>query len=181
MSDIILSPEHGINPSVALCFFCMKEMGIALLGRLPNDAEAPRQGVWTTAPCEKCEKCMSLGVILISVKDESIEQMNREQENFTRHHAHNRKKLYIPNPYRTGGWCVVKDNVIKRMVTSPELADQIIRVRFCFVPDTVWDNVQLPRGPLDGVPQDVDETPQQGKHSDGIQASDVPKSSENAV
>lgn len=40
--NIILSEKHGVNPSITVCPICGKEIGIALLGKLKGDEEAPR-------------------------------------------------------------------------------------------------------------------------------------------
>lgn len=63
---IILSKEHGLNPSVMVCPICGKETSIALLGKLKGDKEAPRyiQG----DICDKCKarvadnKCFVISV-----------------------------------------------------------------------------------------------------------------------
>jgi len=74
-------------------------------------------------PCQKCQDYMEQGIILISVKD------GEEGD----------------NPYRTGGWVVVKEEVIKRMASSEELADNIIKSRVSFVDDETWNLLGLPR------------------------------------
>ena len=46
---IQVSPKHGLNPTIPVCFWCGKERGeVALLGRLPGDAEAPKNVVLMT-------------------------------------------------------------------------------------------------------------------------------------
>lgn len=63
---IILSKEHGLNPSVMVCPICGKEGDIAILGRIKRDKEAPRyiQG----DICDKCKarvadnKCFVISV-----------------------------------------------------------------------------------------------------------------------
>jgi hypothetical protein len=122
--SIRLSQKHGVNPSVMLCFVCNESYGVALLGKLRGDAEAPRQGVYERTPCAKCKDLMKRGVVLISVRD--------GEETDT--------------PYRTGGWCVVRDEAIARMITTPELRDVTLHKRLAFVPDAVWDALGLPRG-----------------------------------
>lgn len=52
--SVLLSPQHGLNPSVLYCPVCGKDGGLALLGRLPNDAEAPRK-IPDKNPCEACK------------------------------------------------------------------------------------------------------------------------------
>ncbi len=77
MSNIILSPAHGVNPSVTICIVCGKDDGIALLGRIrrgeDNDAKAPRQ-IPSNEPCEKCKADMEehrkLGFMFIVVQDD---------------------------------------------------------------------------------------------------------------
>lgn len=39
---IKFSEKHGVNPTITLCPVCGKETGIAMLGKLKNDAEAPK-------------------------------------------------------------------------------------------------------------------------------------------
>ena len=40
--SIILSPKHGVNPSVLHCECCGKEYGVVMLGKLKGDKETPR-------------------------------------------------------------------------------------------------------------------------------------------
>ena len=64
--NIILSEKHGVNPSITVCPICGKEIGIALLGKLKGDEEAPRyiQG----DICDECKarvadnKCFVISV-----------------------------------------------------------------------------------------------------------------------
>lgn len=79
-SSILLSPKHGVNPSVLHCVCCGKDYGVALLGKLKGDKEAPRdiyQGL-----CDDCKGVIDKGgVMIIEVKNE--ESISK-------------------NPYRTG-------------------------------------------------------------------------------
>lgn len=124
MSSIKLSPKHGVNPSMEVCFYCGEDDGTVMLpGRLPDDAEAPRRGVWTKEPCEKCKGLMAQGVMLISVRDGETD---------------------VDNPYRTGKVAVVTNEGIRRMVNPASLAEQIIAKRVAFVPDEAWKKLGLP-------------------------------------
>lgn len=49
-----LSPKHGVNPTIMHCFICGKDTGLALLGKLKNNEEAPKH---MTNPHELCEDC----------------------------------------------------------------------------------------------------------------------------
>lgn len=123
MGGIRVSEKHGVNPSLMLCFFCGESVGVALMGRLPGDKEAPRSGVFDMQPCDKCKEWMSKGIILMSVR--AGEQPSS-------------------NPYRTGGWCVVTEEAFRRMFSGPE-AESALKARWCFMDDQAWDQVGLPR------------------------------------
>ena len=63
---ITVSPKHGVNPSIAVCFWCGKEKNdIVLLGKLKNDAEAPRKAVFNYDPCDDCKKRFAQGVLIM--------------------------------------------------------------------------------------------------------------------
>ena len=121
--SITLSPKHGVNPSLAVCFYCGKDSGtIVLPGRMKGDAEAPRRAVWGMEPCKECAGYMAQGIILISVRSGPPDR----------------------NPYRTGGWVVVRDEAVRRMITTQELLAQVLKCRWAFVPDDAWNLVGLP-------------------------------------
>lgn len=125
MSHIRISEKHGVNPSLSICFLCQKEKNeLMLLGRLPNDAEAPRKAVFNYEPCDECAEHMKKGVILISVKDGSDQK----------------------NPYRTGGWVVVTDEAVLR-IFEHNAAQQMIKARAAFLEDSTWKQVGLPEMP----------------------------------
>lgn len=67
-NSIKLSPKHGVNPSVLHCVCCGKDYGVALLGKLKGDEEAPRdiyQGL-----CDQCQGVIDKGgCLFIEVKD----------------------------------------------------------------------------------------------------------------
>jgi hypothetical protein len=117
--SIKISEKHGVNPMIPTCFFCGKEKNeIVLFGRLPNDVEAPKQGVVNYEPCTECLEYMKQGIILISVK-------NGESGN---------------NPYRTGGWVVIKEAAAKEL-----FGDHVGESRVAFLEDETWDKLNLPR------------------------------------
>lgn len=62
--SIKLSPKHGVNPSILVCFWCEEEIGVALLGKLPKDAEAPEKVSASYYPCDKCKEKFSKGILL---------------------------------------------------------------------------------------------------------------------
>ena len=122
-NEIRLSPKHGVNPAVPVCFFCGQDKNeVILAGRLRDDAEAPRKAVWDKQPCDTCAEYMRQGVILISVREGSDGE----------------------NPYRTGGFAVVKAEAIERIVQPPELRAKILEARVAFIPDDAWLALGMP-------------------------------------
>ena len=68
--SIRLSENHGVNPTIPVCFWCGKEKNeIALLGRLKGDMEAPRNALLDYQPCEECKKKWAKAIMLIGVTD----------------------------------------------------------------------------------------------------------------
>lgn len=123
--SIRLSPQYGVNPMLCLCFFCHEETGeIAMLGRLAGDVQAPHRGVLNHTPCTKCKEYMEQGVILVAVRDGEIGE----------------------NPYRTGPLAVVTEDGIRRMIADEKLQAQVLKSRFCYVPETAWVHIGLPTG-----------------------------------
>lgn len=122
---IKVSKKHGVNPMLVVCWYCGRDTGeIAMFGWLKNDEQAPHRGVLNREPCKECKECMAAGVIFISVRDgESGE-----------------------NPYRTGGFAVITDDGVGRVIEDEALREHVLKSRMCFVPDATWDGLGLPRG-----------------------------------
>lgn len=70
-----LSPKHGLNPTIPVCFWCGKERGdIALLGRIGDigkgeDIEAEKHTVIDYEPCGACLAKMDAGFAVIEATD----------------------------------------------------------------------------------------------------------------
>ena len=67
--SIKVSPKHGANPSMLHCAICGEVIGIALMGRLPGDEEAPRDISDGSSICDTCEHVIKVGVMLIETTD----------------------------------------------------------------------------------------------------------------
>lgn len=81
---IEISPKHGLNPTIPICFWCGKEKNeIALLGRIrektkdcyganvtkrDSDIEAPPCMVIDYEPCEECQKMWDSGVAVLEAQ-----------------------------------------------------------------------------------------------------------------
>lgn len=65
---LTLSKKHGVNPSITHCECCGKEIGIALLGKLKGDVEAPRDIYMGL--CDDCKNVIDQkGLMIIEVRD----------------------------------------------------------------------------------------------------------------
>ena len=73
--NIILSKEHGANPSITVCPVCGKETGLALFGKLKNDVKAPMyvQG----DPCDDCQKKFDEGYIAIIAMESETQRSDK--------------------------------------------------------------------------------------------------------
>ena len=67
--SIKLSPKHGVNPCMPVCFFCGETKNeIVLLGKIDReDSVAPMKAVMDYEPCDECKKKFAEGVLLIEV------------------------------------------------------------------------------------------------------------------
>ena len=66
--SIPLSPKHGLNPTLAVCFWCGEETGeIALMGRIggAKDEAAPKHTVISYEPCAKCKGKWAQGFTML--------------------------------------------------------------------------------------------------------------------
>lgn len=67
---IKISPKYGVNPTIPVCFWCGKQKNeIALMGRMTDDIEAPKNMVLDYVPCEECQSHMAMGVAVLEASD----------------------------------------------------------------------------------------------------------------
>ena len=71
--SIPISPKHGVNPSMILCPKCGESHSIALMGKLKNDAEAPRAIIGAEL-CDSCleESKQSKRIMVFCIEGESM-------------------------------------------------------------------------------------------------------------
>lgn len=66
---IRISEKHGVNPSITICPICGKETGIALLGKLKGDKEAPMRML--SDPCDDCvSKLGNDKIYILAINDQ---------------------------------------------------------------------------------------------------------------
>lgn len=124
-----MSKKYGVNPTIPLCFWCGKEKNeIALLGKLPNDAEAPHF-TWLVGdyePCKACEELRKQGIDLIEVSDHPI--------------VHPKQPKWY-GVYPTGHHIILKESGV-RAVFKPETADRLCESRIGFMDQETYANLQ---------------------------------------
>ena len=110
------------------CYFCNKPSEVLLDRRLRKIL--PRNvGVMNMRPCTKCEDLMKQGILLMSIKNDTTDFEMQGP---------------IPNPYRTGGWVIIKQEAIERMLDG-DFLKFALKHRFMFINDEAWDAMGLPR------------------------------------
>ena len=115
------------------CYFCGEDIGILLNRRLKKSI--PRKaGVLDMEPCNKCKEYMRQGILLISISDSTTNEEMKEP---------------TPNPYRTGGWVVVKEEAAKEVFDGDALKFALNH-RFMFITDEAWDMAGLEKGGQSG-------------------------------
>ena len=113
MSKITLSSKHGLNPSLLKCFACGKNAGIALLGKLKNDEEAPMEMTDQNIFCDNCQNVINQdGLLVISVRDGETSD----------------------NPYRTGKMVGITKEAKERIFKD-------IKTNVCYMEDSVFDKI----------------------------------------
>lgn len=68
-------------------------------------------------PCTECKEFMKQGIIIVTIDESKSDDKD--------------------NPYRTGGFFVVIDEAIKRLPMEPELLENILKKRVCFMEHAV--------------------------------------------
>lgn len=128
--SIPLSPKHGVNPSLIKCFWCGKDKGVALLGKLKGDAEAPREIVPDPEPCDACKATMAKGVTLLEVSDDgsrfngntafSIADTDGRRLWFTGRMAVLREGAELVKKYKAGSRVLVDDPRVLDLVLGTD-------------------------------------------------------------
>lgn len=124
--NIKLSPKHGLNPTIPVCFFCGKDKNeIALLGKINrDDSEAPLRCVIDYEPCDECKKIMNQGITFIEASE--TPQRNGQQP-------------FNGNKYLTGKWCVVSEDFVKRNVKDKDAIKKILKSKMTLIAPGVID------------------------------------------
>ncbi len=115
--SIRLHPQHGVNPTVNVCFFCNKDKNEVLLLGAAYRGEAPRRMVVGYEPCDECKSNMAKGITLIEC---TSNPNTHEQPEIQR------------GCYPTGKWCVITEDAATRWFT-PAVLPMVLKYRKAFV------------------------------------------------
>lgn len=130
MASIKISPKHGVNPTIPVCFFCGKEkQELALLGKLKGDVEAPMNMVLDYEPCEHCKRLFEKGVLVIGVSDTAPDGRPPIQ------------KKGKTNLYPTGAYIVATKDFITR-VFEDEIAENLLKAGKCLMDYRELETIQ---------------------------------------
>lgn len=67
-NSIRISPKHGLNPTIPVCFFCGKPKNeLVLMGKLKGDTEAPKNLCLDYEPCDACKALFEGNILLMGV------------------------------------------------------------------------------------------------------------------
>lgn len=118
--SIKISPKHGLNPMIPVCFFCGKEkQEIVFFGKVDRaDSEVPMKGTIDYEPCDECKEKFKQGILLVEV---STEPSVKGQFPITE------------GIYPTGRWYVVDDKYIINNIKNEDAVTDILKKRRAFI------------------------------------------------
>lgn len=113
------------------CYYCgdIASLGIGktMVEGISSRLKEADNKVIDMNPCSKCEGYMKQGIILLTIDNEkstpgwNIPPIDPDE-----------RKHWIPNPYRTGGFFVVKEEYIQKIFDKTN-TDLAMRLRFSFI------------------------------------------------
>jgi hypothetical protein len=133
-----------VNPRVGValtkCFYCGEGDRI-LINKLLTESMAKRVEsahgcVIDMEPCNKCKEFMDKGVILITIDDaKSGANWNTPPPD--------KPTNWMPNPYRTGGFFVVTDDAVKRIINNESTVEWALKHRWMFIDHEAAERIGL--------------------------------------
>lgn len=119
-----LHAKHGLNPTMAICFWCGETREILLLGA-SYEGEAPREMLTDYEPCDNCKSLMDGGVTLLEVSEApKMEGLKPIQDRY----------------YPTGRWMVIKEEAVSR-VFNKDSADIALKAKKALVDQEAYSRL----------------------------------------
>lgn len=119
MTTIKLHREHGLNPTIPICFWCGEDRNeVALLGAAYKGA-APMQMVLDYEPCDQCAEKMALGITFMEASDAPLQ---------------NGQQSINPDSvaYPTGRFVVASEDFTRRLL-PPAVLENVLQHRRALV------------------------------------------------
>lgn len=115
--------SENLEVALTRCYYCGAGNEIVLNTVLTKAAadtvKAMHHRVVSTEPCPECKEWMKSGIILITF-DKTKSDKDWE-------------KAKVPNPFRTGGFFVVKEDFVERVFEHPEAVAFAKKHRWLFI------------------------------------------------
>jgi hypothetical protein len=119
------------EPALTKCYFCGGPGAILIATKDRVDVARYHGQIVDMSPCSRCQEHMKIGVILISIRDgEAAKGEEASRQN----------PRAIPNPYRTGRVCVIRNEAAERLFKPDHPA---LKLKWCFVEDGGWQKMGL--------------------------------------
>lgn len=124
--------KEGSYVAMTRCYLCGGDKDIILHTRMKDISEVNGKVV-DMSPCNKCQELMKQGIIMITIDSEKSDKDWDKP-----------KDGEIPNPYRTGGFFVVKDEAVTRMLEGNQnYIDWVLKHRWMFIEHSVAEQIGL--------------------------------------
>lgn len=119
--------EPKLEVALTKCFFCGKDDKIVMNSKLTkqhaDNVKKVHGKVIDTDPCNACSEYMDQGIIIIGIQDN---EGGKE------------------NPYRTGFFCVVTEDGMKRMLQDDEdTLNATLKSRMIYIEETAYVKMGL--------------------------------------
>lgn len=131
--SIKLSPNHGLNPTIPVCFWCGKEKNeVALMGKMDKqDSAAPKHLVVDYEPCDTCKELFSKGIHVIGVTPKPITQGQFPI-------------MQNPEMFPTGSMFVAPKEWMKSFLEEnehPEMVNDVLEKGVMLMPDEIVSKI----------------------------------------
>lgn len=129
-----MSDQNNLEIALTKCFYCGKSNEIVLNRVLtPKSAKMVKEmdgKVLTMQPCHECEERMKQGVILLT-----FDPHKSDPEWYKPPDDEEKRKFWMPDPYRTGGYFVIRDEAMARWLgdENRELLADALQRRWMFI------------------------------------------------
>jgi hypothetical protein len=133
--------EPKLGVALTKCYYCGEGDRIVLNKLLTPSMAAKVEKmngcVMDMKPCQKCASFMKQGIILLTIDSEKSEPGWNKPPSMDQgdpiYRRPSERRQFMPNPYRTGGFFVLKDEAIERLLGPGPMLDHAKKHRFMFI------------------------------------------------